>query len=81
MASAQLTTSPWLARGCDIGHLDNVSNNVMLGAINAYTKEPGTLSQLTGEYDDSPKVVRAYKNAGIQSVIIGDENYGEGSSH
>jgi len=68
---------PWLRYR---GHLDNISNNVMLGAINAFTKEPGTLNQLTGEYDDSPKVVRAYKNAGVQTVIIGDENYGEGSS-
>ncbi|MEM9983664.1 MAG: aconitate hydratase [Bacteroidota bacterium] len=68
---------PWLRYR---GHLDNISNNLMLGAINAFTKEPGTLNQLTGEYDDSPKVVRKYKEAGIESVIIGDENYGEGSS-
>ncbi len=68
---------PWLRYR---GHLDNISNNVMLGAINAFTQEPGTLNQLIGEYDESPKVVRAYKNAGIQSVIVGDENYGEGSS-
>ncbi len=68
---------PWLRYR---GHLDNISNNLMLGAINAFTKEPGTLNQLTGEYDDSPKVVRKYKEAGIQSVIVGDENYGEGSS-
>jgi aconitate hydratase len=68
---------PWLRYR---GHLDNISNNVMLGAINAFSKEPGTLNQLVGEYDESPKVVRAYKNAGIESVIVGDENYGEGSS-
>ncbi|MCB0854720.1 MAG: aconitate hydratase, partial [Bacteroidetes bacterium] len=68
---------PWLRYR---GHLDNISNNLMLGAINAFTKEANTKNQLTGEYGDNPKVVRAYKNAGIQSVIVGDENYGEGSS-
>lgn len=68
---------PWLRYR---GHLDNISNNLMLGAINAFTKEANSKNQLTGEYDENPKVVRAYKNAGIQSVIIGDENYGEGSS-
>ncbi len=68
---------PWLRYR---GHLDNISNNVMLGAINAFTKTPGTKNALDGEYDDSPKVARAYRNAGVQSVIIGDENYGEGSS-
>jgi aconitate hydratase len=68
---------PWLRYR---GHLDNISNNLMLGAINAFTKEANTKNQLTGEYDENPKVVRAYKEAGIQSVIFGDENYGEGSS-
>ena len=68
---------PWLRYR---GHLDNISNNLMLGAINAFTKKPNSKNQLTGEYDENPKVVRAYKNAGIQSVIVGDENYGEGSS-
>ena len=68
---------PWLRYR---GHLDNISNNVMLGAINAFTQKPGTKNALTGGYDDSPKVARAYRNAGVQSVIIGDENYGEGSS-
>ncbi|MEM7371569.1 MAG: aconitate hydratase [Bacteroidota bacterium] len=68
---------PWLRYR---GHLDNISNNLMLGAINAFTKKPNSKNQLTGAYDENPKVVRAYKNAGIQSVIIGDENYGEGSS-
>ncbi|MCI4670318.1 MAG: aconitate hydratase [Bacteroidia bacterium] len=68
---------PWLRYR---GHLDNISNNVMLGAINAFTKTPGTKNALNGEYDDSPKVARAYRNAGVSSVIIGDENYGEGSS-
>ncbi|RMG70873.1 MAG: aconitate hydratase [Bacteroidetes bacterium] len=68
---------PWLRYR---GHLDNISNNLMLGAINAFTQKPGTKNALTGAYDDSPKVARAYRNAGVQSVIIGDENYGEGSS-
>ncbi|MEM7655015.1 MAG: aconitate hydratase [Bacteroidota bacterium] len=68
---------PWLRYR---GHLDNISNNLMLGAINAFTKKANSKNQLTGEYDENPKVVRAYKNAGVQTVIIGDENYGEGSS-
>jgi aconitate hydratase len=68
---------PWLRYR---GHLDNISNNVMLGAINAFTQKPGTKNALTGKYDESPKVARAYREAGVQSVIIGDENYGEGSS-
>ena len=68
---------PWLRYR---GHLDNISNNLMLGAINAFTKKANTKNQLTGEYQENPKVVRAYKNAGIESVIIGGDNYGEGSS-
>ncbi|MEL6132037.1 MAG: aconitase family protein, partial [Bacteroidota bacterium] len=68
---------PWLRYR---GHLDNISNNLMLGAINAYTKQTGTKNAIDGSYDESPKVARAYRNAGVQSVIIGDENYGEGSS-
>ncbi|MEO0897987.1 MAG: aconitate hydratase [Bacteroidota bacterium] len=68
---------PWLRYR---GHLDNISNNVMLGAINAFTKTTGTKNALNGEYDESPKVARAYRNAKVGSVIIGDENYGEGSS-
>ncbi|MEO1807537.1 MAG: aconitate hydratase [Bacteroidota bacterium] len=68
---------PWLRYR---GHLDNISNNLMLGAINAFTKQTGTKSAVDGSYDESPKVARGYRNAGVQSVIIGDENYGEGSS-
>ncbi|MDX2284578.1 MAG: aconitate hydratase [Bacteroidia bacterium] len=68
---------PWLRYR---GHLDNISNNLMLGAINAWTRKAQTLSPLTGEYDETPKVARALKNAGLYSVIFGDENYGEGSS-
>ncbi len=68
---------PWLRYR---GHLDNISNNLMLGAINAFTKTPGTKNALNGEYNESPKVARAYREAGVSSIIIGDENYGEGSS-
>ncbi len=63
------------------GHLDNISNNLLLGATNTYTGEAGkTKNQLTGQYEEVAKVQRAYKAAGIGSVIVGDENYGEGSS-
>ena len=68
---------PWLRYR---GHLDNISNNLMLGAINAFTGEANTKNALTGEYDKTPKVARYYKEHGVNSVIIGDENYGEGSS-
>lgn len=68
---------PWLRYR---GHLDNISGNLMLGAIDAFTKKPLTKNPVTGEYEENPKVARAMKNAGVQSVIIGDENYGEGSS-
>lgn len=68
---------PWLRYR---GHLDNISGNLMLGAVNAFTMKPLTKNPVTGEYEENPKVARAMKNAGIQSVIIGDENYGEGSS-
>jgi aconitate hydratase len=68
---------PWLRYR---GHLENISNNLMLGAIDAFTKEARTKNKLTGEYMKNPEVAKAYDEAGIQSVIIGDENYGEGSS-
>ncbi|MEO0471184.1 MAG: aconitate hydratase [Bacteroidota bacterium] len=68
---------PWLRYR---GHLDNISNNLMLSAVNAFTKIPNTKNQLNGEYDETPKVARVYRNEGIQTVIFGDENYGEGSS-
>ena len=68
---------PWLRFR---GHLDNISNNVMLGAVNAFNGDVKVKNALTGEYDETPKVARAYRNAGVGSVIIGDENYGEGSS-
>ncbi len=69
---------PWLRYR---GHLDNISNNLLIGAVNAFNMETNkVLNDLTGEYHEVPKVARAYKAAGIPSVIIGDHNYGEGSS-
>ena len=69
---------PWLKFR---GHLDNISNNFLLGAINAYTEKPGEAkNQLTGEYKVVQEVARAYKAKGINWVVVGDENYGEGSS-
>ena len=70
---------PWLRFR---GHLDNISDNMFTGAINAFTNEAGTtLDQRTGERGLSvPKVARAYKAAGLRWVVVGDENYGEGSS-
>jgi aconitate hydratase len=69
---------PWLRYR---GHLDNISNNMFIGAINAFNDEANKVkNQLTGEYDEVPKVQRAYKKAGIGSIVVGDENYGEGSS-
>jgi aconitate hydratase len=63
------------------GHLDNISNNLLLGGVNAFTGEAGkTKNPLTGAADSTPKVARALKNAGSGWVVIGDENYGEGSS-
>jgi aconitate hydratase len=69
---------PWLKYR---GHLDNISNNMLIGAINAYNMEANKVkNQLSGGYDEVPKVQRAYKAAGIGSIVVGDENYGEGSS-
>jgi aconitate hydratase len=69
---------PWLRYR---GHLDNISNNMLIGAVNAFNNESNKVkNQLTGEYDAVPAVQRAYKAAGIASVVIGDQNYGEGSS-
>ncbi len=63
------------------GHLDNISNNMFTGAMNAFTGEVNKVkNQLTGEYLEIPMVARAYKNAGFGSVVFGEENYGEGSS-
>jgi aconitate hydratase len=69
---------PWLRFR---GHLDNISNNMLIGAVNAFNGETNKVkNQLTGEYDEVPKVQRAYKAAGIPTIVVGDQNYGEGSS-
>jgi aconitate hydratase len=69
---------PWLKFR---GHLDNISNNMLIGAINYFNEKPNSvLNQLTGAYDEVPKVQRMYKAAGEFSVVVGEENYGEGSS-
>ena len=63
------------------GHLENISNNYMIGAVNYFNdKTNHILNQLTGQYDVVPTVAKAYKNAGLGSVVIGEENLGEGSS-
>ena len=69
---------PWLRFR---GHLDNISNNTLTGAINAFNDKPDTVkNQLTGEYGAVPTVQRAYKAAGVSTIVVGDHNYGEGSS-
>ncbi len=69
---------PWLKFR---GHLDNISNNMFLGAVNAFSGNPGKVKNfMTGETDDTPKVARAYKAKNLRWVVVGDENYGEGSS-
>lgn len=69
---------PWLRFR---GHLDNISNNMLIGAVNAYNQKTNTVkNQLTGAYDAVPAVARAYKAAGVPSIVVGDHNYGEGSS-
>jgi aconitate hydratase len=63
------------------GHLDNISDNMLIGAVNAFNQKTNYVkNQLTGEYDQVPKVQRAYKKAGIPTIVVGDHNYGEGSS-
>lgn len=69
---------PWLRFR---GHLDNISNNMLIGAINAYNQKANSVkNQITAQYDAVPAVARAYKAAGIPSIVVGDHNYGEGSS-
>ncbi len=69
---------PWLKFR---GHLDNISNNMLIGAVNYFNdKTDSVKNQLTGEYGPVPATQRAYKAAGIGSIVVGDENYGEGSS-
>ncbi len=69
---------PWLRFR---GHLDNISNNCLIGAVNAYNQKTNMVkSQIDGGYDAVPKTQRAYKAAGIPTIVVGDHNYGEGSS-
>ncbi len=69
---------PWLKYR---GHLDNISNNMLIGAENAFNGKANTVkNQLTGVYGEVPAVQRAYKAAGVPSIVVGDHNYGEGSS-
>lgn len=69
---------PWLRFR---GHLDNISNNMLIGAINAFNQKANSVkNQLTGKYDSVPAVQREYKAAGVPTIVVGDHNYGEGSS-
>ena len=69
---------PWLRYR---GHLDNISNNCLIGAVNAFGKKTNFVkNQLDGEYGGVPDTARAYKAAGVMTVVVGDHNYGEGSS-
>jgi aconitate hydratase len=69
---------PWLRFR---GHLDNIANNTLTGAINAFNdKADSVKNQLTGTYGPVPATARAYKAAGIPTIVVGDHNYGEGSS-
>ncbi len=69
---------PWLKFR---GHIDNISNNMLIGAINYFNDTADKVkNQLTGEYGAVPATQRAYKAAGVGSIVVGDENYGEGSS-
>jgi len=69
---------PWLRFR---GHLDNISNNMLIGAVNAFNEQSNKVkNQLTGEYGEVPAVQRAYKSVGLPTIVVGDQNYGEGSS-
>ncbi len=68
---------PWLKYR---GHLDNISNNLLIGAINEFNEEANKIKSPNGGYEAVPIVARTYKSNGIGTVVIGDENYGEGSS-
>jgi aconitate hydratase len=69
---------PWLKFR---GHLDNISNNMLIGAVNYFNEKTDNVkNEITGEYGPVPATQRAYKAAGIGSIVVGDENYGEGSS-
>ena len=69
---------PWLKFR---GHLDNISDNMLIGAVNYFNEKTNEVkNQLTGQYGAVPHTQRAYKAAGVGSLVVGDENYGEGSS-
>jgi aconitate hydratase len=69
---------PWLKFR---GHLDNISNNMLIGALNGFNNATNSVkNQITGAYGEVPATARAYKAAGIGTIVVGDENYGEGSS-
>ncbi|MDD3004026.1 aconitate hydratase [Flavobacterium sp.] len=69
---------PWLRFR---GHLDNISNNMLIGAVNAFNQKTNSVkNQLTNAYDAVPAVARAYKAVNVPSIVVGDHNYGEGSS-
>ncbi len=69
---------PWLKYR---GHLENISNNLLIGATNAENgKANNVKNQFTGQYDEVPVVGRAYKAKGVGWVVVGGDNYGEGSS-
>ncbi len=69
---------PWLRFR---GHLDNISNNCLIGAVNAFNEKTNFVkNQLSGQYGGVPEVQRQYKQAGVETVVVGDHNYGEGSS-
>ncbi|MAV79102.1 MAG: aconitate hydratase [Flavobacteriaceae bacterium TMED171] len=69
---------PWLRYR---GHLDNISNNCFIGAVNAFNEKTNFVkNQLTGKYEGVPDVQRAYKSQNISTIVVGDHNYGEGSS-
>ena len=69
---------PWLRYR---GHLDNISNNCLIGAVNAFNQKTNFVkNQLNGEYGAVPDIQRKYKESGIETIVVGDHNYGEGSS-
>jgi aconitate hydratase len=69
---------PWLRYR---GHLDNIANNTLIGAVNAFNEKTNFVkNQLTGEYGAVPDTQRVYKKEGLYSIVVGDHNYGEGSS-
>ncbi len=69
---------PWLRYR---GHLENISQNMLIGAVNYFNNESNSVKdQLTGEYEPVPTAAATYRDAGMGSIVVGDENYGEGSS-